>query len=124
MSIRSEVVLLLDPLFDGRVASDSLPRGGLAFPYASVFDGVTENPAIKGDRKALAWRRTFQVDVFETLAGEDALLMEMVLAVLDGARVGGMHVSVVGSTRLTEPEPGAGTVHHAVTCSVPRPRSD
>ena len=122
MTIRSDVVALLDPLLDERVSADNLPRGGMEFPYALVRDHLTENPALKGDRRAMAWRRTIQVSLFQTQADEDPDLLDSVLDVLDGATiVGAMHLAVTGSTRVPDPDPGV--VHHAITCSAVRPRS-
>lgn len=121
MTIRSEVVALVDPFVEGRVASDDRPRGGLEFPYALVMDHLTQSPALRGDRRAMAWRRTVQVSVFQTQADEDEALVDDILDALDGARiVGAMHLTVTGSTRLPDPE--ADTVHHAITCSATRLR--
>lgn len=123
MSVRSEVVRLLDPLLEGRVSSDNEPRGGFRHPYVLVSDALFENPGLKGDRRVMAWRRTFQVDLFELLQDEDPLLLDMVLAVIDGATAEGTtHLAVQGVVRVPEPEPAAGTVHHAITCTVARPR--
>lgn len=121
MTIRSSVVALLDPLFSGRVSSDDEPRGGMTIPYALVMDHLTEAPALRGDRRAMAWRRVVQVSVFQWMAEEDPTLMDGVLAALDGASIAGAwHMRVDSSTRVADPNPKV--VHHAVTCSVARPR--
>lgn len=121
MTIRADVVALIDPFLEGRVAADDEPRGGMAFPYALVMDHLSEGPALRGDRRAMAWRRTVQVSVFQTQAEEDPDILDAILDALDGATItGAMHLSVTGSTRVPDPEPG--TVHHAITCSLARPR--
>lgn len=121
MSIRSEIVARVDPLVDGRVSADDKPRGGLEFPYILVRDHLTEGPALKGDRRAMAWVRTVQVSLFQTTEDEDADLLDQVLDVLDGATITrAMHLSVQGSTRVPDPNPAV--VHHAITCSLARPR--
>ncbi len=121
MSIRADVVALIDPFLDGRVSADDEPRGGMEFPYALVMDHLTEGPYLKGDRRAMAWRRTLQVSVFQTQADEDDALLDDILNALDGADLTrAMHLSVSGSTRVPDPDPG--TVQHAITCSVTRLR--
>ena len=121
MSIRASVVALLDPLFAGRVSADDEPRGGMEHPYALVMDHLTETAALRGDRRAMAWRRTVQVSVFQWMATEDPNLLDNVLEVLDGATiVGAFHLRVDGSTRTPDPDPKV--VHHAITCSLARPR--
>lgn len=121
MTIRADIVALVDPFVDNRVSADNEARGGMEFPYILVLDHLTENPALRGDRRAMAWRRMIQVDLFETLADEDPDLLDAVLNALDGAAItGAMHLSVNGSTRVPDPDPG--TVHHAITCSLARPR--
>ncbi len=121
MSIRSSVVALLDPLFSGRVSADDEARGGMTIPYALVMDHLTENPVLRGDRRAMAWRRVVQVSVFQWMATEDPTLIESVQNVLDGATIAGTwHLRVDSSTRAADPNPKV--VHHAVTCSVARPR--
>lgn len=122
MTVRSSVVALLDPLFTNRVSADNEPRGGMTFPYVLVFDHVSENPALRGDERTMAWRRTLQVDLFQTMAAESATLLDQVLGALDGAKItGAWRLRVVGSTRTPDPDPAV--VHHVVTCSVARPRS-
>jgi hypothetical protein len=111
----------MDPLFAGRVSSDDEPRGGMVFPYALVIDHINEGVAIRGDRRAMAWRRTVQVSVFQRTATEDPALLDSVLNALDGATVpGAWHLRVDSSTRAADPDPKV--VHHAVTCSLARPR--
>ena len=121
MSIRSDIVDLLDPIVGGRVAADEEPRGGLDFPFIRIVDHMTEAPAIRGDRRAMAWRRQIQVSLFQRLEEEDPELLDEVLGVLDGATMTtAMHLSVQSSTRVPDPEPSV--VHHAITCSVARLR--
>lgn len=121
MSIRSEVVRLLDPVFNGRVYGDQVARGGLAYPYAGVLDHVTEAAAVKGDGRVLAWRRMVQVDVWQRAGEEDPNLLTAVVDAVDGVRVEGAYaVAVQSSTRTMDPDPDV--VHHAITCSVARPR--
>lgn len=122
MTIRSTVVSLLDPLFSGRVSSDDEPRGGMEFPYALVMDHLTESVALRGDRRAMAWRRVVQVSVFQRTPNESHALVDSVLAALDGAAVpGAWHLRVTLSTRVSDPDPKV--VHHAITCDVARPRA-
>lgn len=121
MTIRSEIIALLDPMFARRVSGDVVPRGGLDYPNARVLDHLTEGVALRGNRRAMAWRRTVQVDVFQRLDDEDPVLLDEVLAALDGAAItGAMHLSVVASLRSPDPDPGV--VHHAITCSLARLR--
>lgn len=121
MSVRSEVIALLDPVFGGRVYGDAIPAGGMEFPYAGVPDHLSENPALRGNRKVLAWRRTGQVDVWEAIDDEDPGLLDAVIEAIDGRPVSGaFHLSVLSSMRMVEVDPGV--VHHAVTYSVARPR--
>lgn len=121
MSIRSEFVRLLDPVFGSRVYADAVAPGGLAYPYAGVLDHLSEVPAIKGNGRALAHRRLVQVDVWQLAEDEDPLLLDAVHDALDGVRVDGAYaVAVQSSNRVYDPDPKV--AHHAITCSVARPR--
>jgi hypothetical protein len=121
VSVRSEFVRLLDPVFNGRVYADEVARGGMDYPYAGVIDHVTEAVAMKGGGRVMAWRRLVQVDVWQRTGTEDPDLLTAVVDALDGVRVEGAYaVAVQSSLRTTDPDPGV--VHHAVTCSVARPR--
>lgn len=121
MTVRSEFVRLLDPVFNGRVYADVTARGGLGYPCAGVIDHVTQSPAIKGDGRALARRRTVQVDVWQLAEEEDAEVVRAVEESLDGVRIEGAYaVAVQSSARVYDPDPKV--VHHALTCSVALPR--
>jgi hypothetical protein len=120
VTVRSEVVALLDPVFGGRVASDVSPAGGLARPYARVRDEVSEAPRMRGDGRTKAWARLVQVDVYEDLATADGSKVDQAVSALEGvALAAAMRVYVQSRVRLPTPE--AGVVHTALTCSVVRP---
>lgn len=121
MSIRTEVIDLLDPLLAGRVAADRLPER-MNFPAAAVIDSITEVAELRGDGRAGAWRRLMQVDLWERTGRESAVLLDQVLNVLDGARLTeGLRLSVSSCNRI--PDPDVKIVHHAITASVARLRS-
>lgn len=118
MSIRSEVVAALDPIFDRRVAADESPPAGLSRPYARVVDEVSEVPQVVGDSRAIAWRRTVQVDVYEWESA-DRYLADDAVDALDGLRMrAGLRLRVQGRSRLVDPELGGRRT--VLTCTVSR----
>lgn len=121
MTVRSEFVRLLDPVVGERLYADEVARGGMTYPYIGVLDHLSEVPATKGDGRTTAKRRTVQVDLWQLAEDEDAGLLTAVENALDGVRIDGAYaVAVTSSFRIYDPDPKV--VHHAITCSVARPR--
>ena len=121
MTVRAEIIAILDPFLDARVYTDEVPED-TPMPYAALLDDISFVPTLKGDARAMAWRRLIQVDLWETAADESEDLHEDILGALDGAQVtGGTHLSVQSSIRAYEPDPKY--VHRALTIEVVSRRS-
>lgn len=118
-SIRAQVVEALDVPFGGRVASDATPPGGLTRPYARVLDGLSEPTVRRGDGRAMATRRTGQVNVVQDWGDESDVVVDEAAAVLDGLDLrDGLHVLVTGRARTVDPD--RRLVTHAITWTVAR----
>lgn len=90
------------------------------FPYASILDPVGDAPALEGDARTLAFRRLLQVDLWQTIEGEDVTLLEDLIDVLDGAPLAdGFRLRVSDANVIPEENE---IVHHAITVSAVRLR--
>lgn len=119
MTIRSEVIDLIDPLVGGYVSADR--NEVTVYPQITVLDHISEVAELRGDSRAQAWRRLVQVDLWQKTDDESPVLLDELLDVLDGAQLDdGLRVAVTSSNRV--PDPDLALVHHAVTCRVARLR--
>lgn len=122
MSIRSEATAVLDPIFEGRVTADEVPKGGLGFPYCRFIDNITENDIMRGDARSMASRRTVQVDVYQTLEDETDDIVDRVRDNLDGhAAQAGLRFVWTNTVRLPDNE--ANLVQHSLDFGIVRLRS-
>lgn len=94
-----------------------------ALPYASFLDPVADVPALSGDSRTLARRRTVQVDVWTDEGADADAIVEAIVDVLDGAVVtNGLRLRVIDVTLVPGPEEDEDIVHHAITVQTPRLR--
>lgn len=117
-----------DP-FGSRVFRDDLVPEDAALPYVSVIEDLSTIPTNRGDRAAMAWAVTGQVDLWipppTSAADRNLTLAEEVLDVLDGARAGGWLIEVQGANRIPSDDgdlPTDPSTHLAITIRRARPR--
>lgn len=116
----SEVKDLLDPLVDSRVF-DGMAPDDTRLPFVGILGDISVTPALRGDARTSAWRRTFQVDFWQGFQEETSTKVEEVVNALDGAKTpAGFTIYVQAWERI--PEQAAGLVHAAITCSMVRLR--
>lgn len=94
-----------------------------ALPYASFLDPIADVPALSGDARTLARRRTVQVDVWTDEGVAADTIIDAVVAALDGAEVpSGIRLRVIDVVLVPGPEAEEDIVHHAITVQTPRLR--
>lgn len=94
-----------------------------ALPYASFLDPVADVPALSGDARTLARRRTVQVDVWTDEGADADAIIDVLVDALDGAATtDGIRLRVVDVTLVPGPEAEEDIVHHAITVQTPRLR--
>lgn len=104
MSVRSELVRLLDDVVGGRVYADERPEGE-ALPHCVILDQIALNPQLSGDGRAIYWRHTVQVDLWEDAAAASQATRDAIVLALDGQRIdGSLSVRVESADRVFEPD--------------------
>lgn len=97
MSLRAAIVASLTPAVGaGRVFADGAPDDA-PWPHAVVRIDPSTDPALRGDRQTMAWRRTVTVELHEPLGATDALARDVRQA-LDTLRPAGFLSASVTST--------------------------
>lgn len=106
-SVRSEVVRLLDAvmMLGGRNYADERPEGE-TLPNTSILDGISQTPALKGDRRTMAWDHQLQIDLWEDAAAAAESTRDAVINALDGVDIAGaFHLQVTSANRVYDPDP-------------------
>ena len=120
MSVRSEIIRLLDPLFDRRVYADERPEGE-PLPHAVVLDGISLAPSLVGDARVMYWRHAAQVDLWEEAATATQSTRDAVVNALDGVDIAGsFRLRVEAADRVYEPDRRLS--HTAITLACMRRR--
>jgi hypothetical protein len=122
MSVRSEVIRLLDalPVLGGRNYADEMPEGE-TLPHTVFLDGISQTPALSGDSRTSAWGHIAQLDLWEDAAVASEATRDAVIEALDGARIAGaFHLQVTAADRLYDPD--RRLAHTAITLRTVRLR--
>lgn len=95
-------------------------------PYVTVDYPVTFTPALRGDKRTMAWAPDAAVDVWQRIEDEDDSIWETLVDLLDGHRLpdyaGKCHgVAVLDAGRLLE-EPEDGWVRDTILLRIPHVR--
>lgn len=118
MTFAADLLAIVDPLVASRAYTAETVPNDAAFPYISILMEPFETlPALDGDAKTLVWRRLCQVDLWETVGGEDEALTRNVRAALNGAQMSDprYRLRVQSIVRVPEPDPASQVVHRTIT---------
>jgi hypothetical protein len=103
--------------FGDRVGLDTVAEGE-TFPYVTFAPEIDSQLDLEGDSLVLAYRQTFQVDLWEEAAAESIALRDEVRTALDGLQVTkpALRFRVQSWVRVPDPDPGV--IHRAFTVGV------
>jgi hypothetical protein len=119
VSLYTDVVTALRTVgaLGNRVGLDSVAENE-TFPYVTFSPEIDSQIALEGDSIRLAWRFSFQVDLWEEAVHESLALRDAVLGAIDGLQVTkpALRLRVASWVRLADPDPGV--IHRAITVGV------
>lgn len=118
-AIRTALVDAAITQIGSRIYRDIAPPE-TAYPYVTISDEITNQPALLGDTQVLARLRQLRVNLWQLRSNEDVSLIDTIVSTLDSANVTANQdvfgVRVFDVQRLFDSEDD--TILHAVTLNV------
>lgn len=118
-AIRSALVEAGISAISTRVYRDIAPPE-TQYPYVTISDEISNQPALLGDKRVLARSRQLRVNLWQIRTSEDVSLIDDIVACLDSADISAnqeiYRVRVMDTQRLFDSEDD--TILHAITLNV------